>query len=190
MSIVKHATRKTLTVYIHRDETERLISSIREVITNICKRSKIDRNETHCILNETSVIYQIGMKKNEIGFGSTEILTCNLYEAIEQNAPNMIFIHYKQVGKLQKLLAKHHCPELIQTPSNENVGKEKSIKAYLRLQRGGDVVFLEEWFEVKKHMLEYSLKLKNQVTCQAKTRQMEDTLFSCPDEVIKFPVNN
>ena len=83
-------------------------------------------------------------------------MTCKAYEAIEQNAPNMIVLHYKQANKLQKLLAKHHCPELLEEPPIEaNVAKEKRLTVYLRLQKqGGAVVNLAKWLHEKSATLE------------------------------------
>jgi len=148
----------------------------------------IFRNETHCILNEGPVVKLIENREEEIGFGSPEILTCKAYEAIEQNAPNMIVLHYKQANKLQKLLAKHHCPELLEEPLIQvNVAKEKRLTVYLRLQkRGGAVVNLDKWLHEKSAVLEWSLKLKKHVSCHAKTRHMEDDLFACSDQTIKI----
>ena len=105
----------------------------------------------------------------------------------EQNTPNMIVLHYKQANKLQKLLAKHHCPELLEEPPIEaNVAKEKRLTVYLRLQKqGGAVVNLAKWLHEKSATLEWSLKLKKHVSCQAKTRHMEDDLFACSDQTIK-----
>jgi hypothetical protein len=41
----------------------------------------------------------------------------------------MVFVHYKQANKLQKLLAKHHCPELLEEPPTEaNVATENRME--------------------------------------------------------------
>ena len=44
-----------------------------------------------------------------------------MYEMIKENDPNIVFVHYKQVSQLQKLLSKHHCP-LVTKEVRENVG--------------------------------------------------------------------
>lgn len=64
----------------------------------------IARNDTHCTLDEVAVVDLIEKRLGDVGMGSPDILTCKAYEAIEHNAPNMIFMHYTQAGKLQKLL--------------------------------------------------------------------------------------
>ena len=109
----------------------------------------------------------------------------------------MVFVHYKQANKLQKLLAKHHCPELLEEPPTEaNVATENRMEVYLRLQKGEDagtvtststsiVVKLDEWLHEKSGLLESSLQMKKDISCQAKTRHMEDDLFACPDQAIK-----
>lgn len=198
VDIAQHSTRKTLIVHTHRDETERLQSGIRHVLTEwVCNRKRykvgktrqfhIDRNETHCILDESPAIDMIKERVIEIGIGSPEILTCKAYKAIEENEPNMIFLHYKQANKLQRLLAKHHCPELLDEPPTEtNVASDKPMSVYLRLRKqGGDIVKLDDWLHAKRDFLEWVLQLKNHATCQAKTRHMEDELFACPDQAIK-----
>lgn len=156
VDLAKHSTRQTLIIHMHRDETERLSSGIAHVLMRTCLKQrpqdveifKIARNETHCIIDERPVVNYIKNRVNEIGWGSPEILSCRAYEAIEQNAPKMIVVHYKQASKLQKLLAKHHCPELMEQPPAElNRAKDKDLKIYLRLQnQGGAVENLNQWF--------------------------------------------
>lgn len=197
VDLAQESTRQTLIVYIHRDETERLLSGIRFALTSrVCSpdgqklyvgntsRFNIVRNNTHCILDEMPVVDLIENRVQEVGLGSPEILTCKAYEAIEQNAPNMIFMHYKQADKLQKLLAKHHCPELMEEPSRVNTAKGKGSGVFLRLKEGAGIVNLDEWLEEKGPLFEWSLKLKKHASCQAKTRHMEDDLFACSDQTI------
>lgn len=191
VDLAQQGTRQTLMIYMHRDETQRLLSGIWQVLTRICAVGKnkdviVEGNQTHCILSEGPVVKFIENRVNEIGAGSPEILTCAAYEAIERNAPNMIVVHYKQANKLQKLLAKHHCPELLEElPTKANVSKEKNLAVYLRLQKGGADVDLDKWLHKKSAILEWSLKLKKHASCQAKTRHMEDALFACSDQTIK-----
>ena len=92
VDLAQHGTRQTLIIHVHRDETERLLSGIRHLLTSrVCEKKRrtdieefnISRNETHCILNEGPVVKLIENRVDEIGFGSPEILTCKAYEAIE-----------------------------------------------------------------------------------------------------------
>lgn len=193
VDLVQYSTRQTLIVYVHRDETERLLSGIRQVLTtHVCSpngrmRSQFNSafNDTHCTLDEVAVVDLIEKRLGEVGYGSSNILTCKAYEAIEQNAPNMIFMHYTQADKLQKLLAKHHCPELMEEPSRVNMAKSKGMEVYLRLKKGKDIVNLEIWLEEKRLPLEWALKLKKHASCQAKTKHIEDDLFACADQTVK-----
>ncbi len=207
MDLAKHGSRQTLIIHIHREETDRLLSAIKHVTTSgLCdptypriKLKNVDisefhmeRNETHCTLDEEPVVDLIESGFEEVGFGSSKILTCNAFEAIEQNAPNMVLVHYKQANKLQKLLAKHHCPELTDEewhPTESNVASKKGRDIYLRL-KNGDIVQLDEWLHEKRDVLEYTLKMKNDVSCQGKMRHMEDDLFACKDEVMQITPKN
>ena len=194
--LVKSSTRKTLIIYIHRDESERLISGIKMVLMNrICKFSYgdpktfgVERNGSQCILDEEPVIDLIERKELEIGFGASNVLTCDAYKSIEENAPpHMLFVHYKQANKLQKLLAKHHCPDLLEAPAlQRNVATDKQIEVSLRIKNSTKIVKLSEWFDKKQGWLEWALNMRKEASCQSKTRDMEDVLFSCPDGAVKL----
>ena len=205
IDLAQHSSRKTLIIYIHREETDRLKSAIRYVLNSrVCgyatpfmdeqntnKMFNLVKNDTHCILDETIVLRLIESKGIEIRMGSTMTLTCDAYEAIEQNAPDMVFMHYKQVDKLQRLLTKHHCPKLLnEAPARHNYKGERKMNVYLRLKNKGKdgekvIVNVDDWLEEKIYMMEWALKMKKNITCQAKTRHMEEELFGCPGEALK-----
>ena len=198
LDIAKHATRKTLMIYVHREETERTLSAIREVLTQqSCAKDVnaedsiiVNRNETHCVLDEKPVLDIIRERRAEIGASTFNALNCESYKAIKENAANLVVVHYKQASKLQEVLAKHHCPALLEKPPTEaNVATEKHMEVYLRLEkkRGGveTVVKLDEWMDEKREVLEWSLQIKKHVTCQGKTKNMEDELFACEDQALK-----
>jgi hypothetical protein len=207
VDLATHASRQTLIIYIHREETSRLISAIKHVATSmVCKeRTKnlkflgvdlsnfhFQNNQTHCSFDE-GLIPKLVEKGayNEIGMGGSRSLSCNTFDAIEQNAPNMVLVHYKQANKLQKLLAKHHCPDLLLDnkewkPIEANVDVKKTKEVYLQIG-GGDNIKLDEWLKEKRNYIEYALstragKIKS---CQSKVRRMEDDLFACKDEVLQ-----
>ena len=193
--LVKSSTRKTLIIYIHRDESERLISGIKMVLmSRICKSGDdakiygVERNGSQCILDEEPVIDLIERKELEIGFGASNVLTCDAYKSIEENAPpHMLFVHYKQANKLQKLLAKHHCPDLLEAPAlQRNVATDKQIEVSLRIKNSTKIVKLSEWFDKKQGWLEWALNMRKEASCQSKTWDMEDVLFSCPDGAVKL----
>jgi hypothetical protein len=210
VDLATHASRQTLIIYIHREETSRLISAIKQVaIRNICEglpkhiaklrqeygvdlsNFNVQKNQTHCSFDEGLIPQLVEKGAFEIGMGASKTLSCNAFDAIEQNAPNMVLVHYKQANKLQKLLAKHHCPDLLLDnkewkPIEANVDVKKTKEVYLQMGEG-DNVKLDEWLKEKRNYIEYALstragKIKS---CQSKVRRMEDDLFACKDEVLQ-----
>eukprot|EP00537_Pseudo-nitzschia_pungens_P013822 CAMPEP_0172395106 /NCGR_PEP_ID=MMETSP1061-20121228/18127_1 /TAXON_ID=37318 /ORGANISM="Pseudo-nitzschia pungens, Strain cf. pungens" /LENGTH=339 /DNA_ID=CAMNT_0013126591 /DNA_START=93 /DNA_END=1109 /DNA_ORIENTATION=- len=182
--LVKHSTRRSLIIYMHRDETSRILSGITQVAqVRLCPETQRDA----CVVPEIELVAAIKKKTAEIGFGSTEILTCDSYDALDDNAPNFVFVHYKQASRLQKLLAKRFCPiELNQPSAVSNVFSEKAEIRVMLQNIDNRTVSLKEWLEAKKGLLEFSLELRESASCQAKTRAMEEKLFYCPDEAFHF----
>lgn len=206
-NVMKHASKDTLVVYSYREDTSRLISSIKEVVAvRLCeqKAQGFTVVDDECRVEEAALIKAIKEKKNEIGIGNTQLLTCESYDCIVDNNPNVVFMHYKQASQLQKLVAKHHCPSVEQ--SVKNVGSDKrAVSVVLQGQSVNGqvkVVSLDNWLSAKKSMLEMALCLKQTVSCQATTRDIEHELFACPsealqvsgrsydDEKIQFPFSN
>lgn len=111
-------------------------------------------------------------------------MTCKLYESIEENLPNMVFVHYKQVGKLMEVLAKHHCPHMLGQNYAKNMASNKQSNVLVRTKQNITVP-VEEWLDGKGNLLEWALGLTRAGYCQAKTRKMEDRLFACKDEILK-----
>merc|ERR1712029_1062553 len=117
------------------------------------------------------------------------ILTCDMYQAIEEYAPNMVFMDFKRADDLQRLLAEKHCPKLAQKIAEEPVRvntAKKDNEVYVRVDEtyadsGGFNVTIKEWLETKSSLLELALKLNDEATCVAKTRRMEDGLLDCED---------
>lgn len=193
--LIQHSTQKSLLVYIHREESDRLQSGVKQVASAlVCGRARhklgslrhfhIEKNATHCTIDEGPLIDLIEKRTQEVGIGAPNILSCEMYNAIEMNAPRMIIMHYKQVNKLQKILAKKYCPGLVNKPVVANVAKEKLLSVLLRLQNKQGLVSIDEWLDAKSGLLEWSLNLRRNATCQATTRHMEDELFTCTDEVL------
>jgi hypothetical protein len=201
--LATHNNRETLIIYVHRDELERFKSAIGMVLTyRVCefnqpytnesavmKSFEMDLNETHCVLEEGAVIRLISDMPEEILWGTSRSLTCNTYDAIQENDPNFVVIHYKQSDQLQKLLAKHHCPELLETMDDiggihANVAKDKQLQPYIRVC-DNLIVSLQEWLREKSPVLEWSLNVRTKASCQGKTKHMEDALFACPDEALQ-----
>lgn len=199
LNLAKISNRKSLIIYVHRDETERIVSAIKQVLKVFCnfnnkykhvtekitKEYNIEKNSTHCTLDEGPVIQMIQYRINEIQ--ATE-LSCETYGAFEEHDPNLVFIHYKQVDSLQKLLAKHHCPQLLEYPPVHRNVEEEEIPwtMSLRLQKDSkQIVNIHEWLDEKENLLEWTLSMNRDASCLGKTKHMENELFSCPDQAIK-----
>ena len=184
----KYPSRETLMIHIHREETNRIVSAVKHVLDKVCAtnphkvRLNIIKNGTECILEEGPVVDAIASHTDEIGYGN-DILNCKSYKALQENGPQLVVINYKQVDKLQALLAKHHCPHL-ELPVHANIAEEKSTNVFLKLQTGG-VVNIKDWLREKGPSLEVALNLRQGASCQAKTFHMEDELFGCPDEALR-----
>jgi hypothetical protein len=201
IDLLKGSTRETLIVHIHREELSRAVSAIQYMLVKICIKDhdtgkllrekykfEVEMHENRCTIDEEHLISVIKGKDEEIGYGAAEILlTCNYFDAIEQNAPsNLVFVHYKQVNKLQRILAKYHCPHILKDlPFVENTASDKKIEYYVRLQADPSrEVPYKEWIDKKQNVILWALDLKSDMDCQSKVIDMEDNLFSCPDEAM------
>jgi len=187
VSLLKWTNRHSLVIYIHREETDRLRSSIVEVATKLCTTEN-KKGEGRCVMDEDMLVEIIVMQKHEIGFSESRLLTCNTYDSIEENLPNLVFMNYKQANKMQNLLAKHHCPGT--ESMRQNAGMEKRpIAVKLKNSGGGTsnstrVVGINDWLDAKMQLMEYIFRLKLGGSCQAKSKKIEKFLFSCPDKTM------
>jgi hypothetical protein len=187
--VAKRATRDSLIVFSHREETDRLMSAIKHVITTrFCfGKTEIDHknlagfmkkiNKGECQVQETVLMQIIQLNYREM---DDQSLTCHTYNCMRENRPNFVFMHYKQANKLQKLIAKHHCPEF-KEDVKKNVATEKQS---VMVETKGALVPLDDWVRAKIELLELALELKADIRCQGTTREIEDDLFACPDETL------
>ncbi|KAL7426714.1 hypothetical protein ACHAXM_000550 [Skeletonema potamos] len=85
--LAKYPSQKTLLIYIHREESERVISGVKMISQHICQNSHqefkqkykniiVAKNSTHCILDEGPVVDLIARRHREVGGGAPNILTC------------------------------------------------------------------------------------------------------------------
>lgn len=138
--IIRNIPHSSLIIYMHRDETNRFISSIKQVTSSLCAgdlrgsnhtndQVKYYTNSTSCVLSEKDLIDKIIKPRHrEVGFGEPEIISCNLYNAIQENYPQFVFIHYKQANKLQKALAKYFCPNFLLNTKEIQINTAKDKK--------------------------------------------------------------
>ncbi len=216
--LANRSNEKVLIIYIHREEDKRIISGIKMIAHHMCKKKLTDRekrlyaqvvvsnNDTHCIINEKMMGKMIAQGHREVGGGSPSILTCSLFTALQLNRTQFVFLHYKQLDKLQPLLAKYHCPELLdKLPLRMNIAVDKQDNIFLYdgmgnasnktsiegIVRGKRLVQIEDWLEAKGQVLEESLTLLSQsnkriaASCQKEIAQMQNKLFGCADEALK-----
>jgi hypothetical protein len=199
IDLLKGSTRETLILHIHREELSRIRSAIQHVlVSSICGgnskgialKTKYEfdvelGDQNRCIIDEKHLVSLIKGREHEIG--SNKFMTCNFFDGIAQNTPsNLVFVHYKQADKLQQILAKHHCPHILKDlPIEENVAANRKIEPFIRLKTNSSTeVTFKEWFDNKKNVILWALDLKSNVDCQSKIMDMEDHLFSCPDEAV------
>ena len=183
INLIQQLPRSVLLIYIHREETERLKSAINEVYSLAKRRFcnsgiKHEGENTTCHVGEKSLIATIKAKAREIGYGDSQLLSCNTHFSIRENAPNMLFAHYKQAGRLQRLLAKYHCPDLLEKEVRANVADDKKVTARVQIGRHKEVD-LKDWVDAKADTLQFALQLREPSSCQSLTRKMEDRLFEC-----------
>eukprot|EP00581_Thalassiosira_minuscula_P028918 CAMPEP_0183758152 /NCGR_PEP_ID=MMETSP0739-20130205/6224_1 /TAXON_ID=385413 /ORGANISM="Thalassiosira miniscula, Strain CCMP1093" /LENGTH=352 /DNA_ID=CAMNT_0025995705 /DNA_START=64 /DNA_END=1122 /DNA_ORIENTATION=- len=204
--LIKHVPRNTLMIYVHRPETSRVTSAINWVVIGRACRcatkgvcggangqdpmpvefEKIEGDD--CYVKEDKLVDLIKSRKNEINDGASKLLTCETFEAIEDYAPNMVFMDYKQANNLQHLLAEKYCPQMSETVE-ANVASKKQNQVFVITKeavnkKGDHTVNLEEWTKTKTNYLEMSLQLNERATCVAKGRAMEDKLYSCKDNFL------
>ena len=187
--LLRNASRKTLIIYSHRDESSRFNSAVKHVLTQWCKGepnppipeprskffNKIDGD--NCYLDENKLIDKVLQPHRfEMHFSTNRILTCQSYHSIEEYAPNMIFVDYSNASKIQELLSEKYCPNM---KSTFEITTPKTYKIYITREADGESVLLSDWMDRKMPFLEWTLQLNDQASCLVKTRQMEDELDSC-----------
>jgi len=198
--MAKHATKETLFIYIYREETERMASAIKDMFSGcICLKQEnlpagVTVTEDKCVVNQAELADMIQMwgkrDDNEVSLSNTKLLTCETYNCVKDNRANLVFLNYKQASKLQKLLAKHHCPKVTHEVRS-NVGSNK-IPLSVALEdpnssESTTLVSMADWLAAKIPLLELTFGLKEGASCQATTRAIEDNvLHSCPDKTLHF----
>jgi len=128
------ASRRTLLIWMHREETGRVLSGIRMVLKRRCLDfddefnydwgfELLHRSKRKCTISEDDLIRHLIQKRAlEIGWGNERILTCGVYDALTDNAPTMIFADYRRSDEIMKEIAMRHCPEILPTlPLRSNV---------------------------------------------------------------------
>jgi hypothetical protein len=200
IDLIRHgAAKETLIIYIYRDETDRLMSAIKNVVKQrLCSKgfafrkafSNLSRqtfglqdSSKQCIFDEEPFVREvIENRVVEVGYSIPTQLTCNLWNEIDETGPTILFLHYSQADALQAKLASQYCPGV--RPVRTNVDTKDRSKAYVvRSAREGEIP-LDDWIAAKRSTLEFALKLSGG-SCKHRTRTMEDALRSCPSHAIR-----
>jgi len=118
VDIIKDAPRDTLLLYSHRQETSRLQSAVKQVLTRDCKLTSnsevaLKREGNSCYVSEEDLLEIIKSGKAEIGQSTNNLLTCEVYEAIEDYAPTMVFIDYQKANEIQELISEKYCVSIV-----------------------------------------------------------------------------
>ena len=64
---------------------------------------------------------------------------------------------------------------------NNATASQGGVHNITSAESGVDRVLLKDWLKAKESTLEWALGLNRNGSCRAKTRKMEDELFSCQD---------
>ena len=197
--LVKGATDNSLIIYVHRNEHERTLSAIRQVAARLCdkrfnqleayrKAAKIVKEK--CVLREIPLHEIILEKKLEIGNSGLRVLNCEFYDAVVENKPKIVFMNYKQANRLQFVLAKHKCPELLQRnklPIHFDDPKHWKEEIYIkRFLKKSDKIPLTEWLQHRENTIEWAFKLKKEASCGGKLKDIEEAIGNCQDETIQL----
>jgi hypothetical protein len=192
--LLRNASRKTLIIYSHRDETSRLKSAALHVLSQWCPQPaagvpipepvnklfyKIDGND--CYMTEKKLVDKVfKLRPMEMKMGTNELLTCETYQRIEEYSPNMVFMDYTSVDKIQSLLAEKYCPQMKRSYHATNPFTKKIYVT----REDGVTVPMAEWVDKKLSHLEWTLELNKGASCLANTRQVEDELESCEGDFL------
>ena len=205
--LVQHMTRNSLLIYVHREESDRMISAIQHVVRKrLCSsdprwtRSQITSNQNRalvsieggtCTITEDDLLnHVITDERNfEMGNGAPDILTCDFYKAVREHAPNIVFVNYQQADRLMGLIAKHHCPDKHSLASLHDNTKERNgfdRNVFVELSNNKEQVELSDWLEKKREVLEWATDLRKNASCQRQIKMMEESLFTCPQEAVQL----
>ena len=87
----KYPSRETLMIHIRREETNRIVSAVKQVLNSDCGKNPHKLlNGTECILEEGPVVDAIASRTAEIGIAEHDLLNCKSYKALQENGPQLV----------------------------------------------------------------------------------------------------
>ena len=176
--LLRNSITNSLVIYVHREDTERFKSGIRQVASGRYFKNKQ-------IIDEDDMFKIVAKKQGEIGLTGNKILTCKVYESIDENQSDVVFLNIDRLDGLLRLLKKHHCPGY-NDRGHINPGENKEPRKVRLSGDEGRLVDLDDWIDAKGYLLEHAYYLKSENSCQGTTKLMEQKLFACPDQTYWF----
>lgn len=203
IDLVRDSTDDTLLIYMHRPETERLLSAVKDVAFKLChpkckkhfspERIHYDSRNRTCLVEESLLFDIVQEHKHEIGVNLQRALNCSFFDAIQQHTPkNMVIVHFRQSDEMMKSVAKHHCPEVLNQLPLKEIGKDKDIGIFVKLESDkSNAVSIFDWVVKKKHVLGLKHDWFDDYECQGKIREIEEKMFfseedTCIDELVQL----
>uniref|UniRef100_A0A7S3L0R8 Sulfotransferase domain-containing protein n=1 Tax=Amphora coffeiformis TaxID=265554 RepID=A0A7S3L0R8_9STRA len=216
LNAVRHASQGSIFIYVYRKETDRLMSSIRQVANTLGTNDaetfrnnfkspiesrkddfgldiSITADNTRMIaLNEDAFVTKvIEPRRAEIGFSVPSQLTCDVWNELQETGPDrFFFVHYSALDQVQDALASRYCPKV--TSVRHNVAAKKSDRVMLRMLNQS-LIELDDWIEAKKDHIEFALQMSGERvsgtgsgSCKHQTRVMQHELSRCDSGILQW----
>ena len=194
--LIYHASPDSLIIFLYRNERDRLVSAVKHILEHrACASWGIfqehyealvaEKDVTKCLVREEALVELIRSNRPyEIGGSVRNILSCELFDLIRENDPNILFMEYSKQDELQRILAKGNCPELIpQIPMHTNTSGGPLDVFIVRAD--GKQVPIKEWLKGKAHLLELlTTPQSEQAGCGLERKQIEEAISFCPESTV------
>ena len=194
--LIYHASPDSLIIFLYRNERDRLVSAVKHILEHrACGSWGIfqehyealvaEKDVTKCLVREEALVEFIRSNRPyEIGGSVRNILSCELFDLIRENDPNILFMEYSKQDELQRILAKGNCPELIpQIPMHTNTSGGPLDVFIVRAD--GKQVPIKEWLKGKAHLLELlTTPQSDQAGCGLERKQIEEAISFCPESTV------
>jgi len=216
LDAVRHASRDSIFIFVYRKETDRLMSSIRQIAERImCSKnandysshvkkpletreknfgrevSVINGTETVTFDEEPFVTDVLKPRLVEVGFSIPKLLTCELWgELRETNPSRFFFVHFSDLDQVQANLASQYCPSVDSV--QDNVAAKKKKQFVIRL-RNRSLVDLDDWISAKKDHIEFALQTSGDRvsgagsgSCKYHTGILEGEMSLCKSGILQW----
>lgn len=177
-----YLTPDTLSLYVHMPAPDRMLLHIKRFLSNsFCEPDEMmqksygqdnlftsiadsmKRNATHCVLDEDLVIHALFTNRDSFDPGPRIPLpgqpldmTCESYKAIKKAQPDILFVHYRQLVKLRKVLAKNFCPDGVSLSKQDDRKRDIFLKQIIPtgtnspLEESQELAQIDEWLEERR----------------------------------------